>query len=200
MKMDFHDTQRLLDFYREALEKHGDRDPRSVRWTTQRDQERRFRVLTMVDELQGCSVLDVGCGLGDLYKYFLKNEIDVEYTGIDIVPEFIEVAQKKYLSADFECRDIFEVEKKYDFVLASGSLSFKVADNQTYYLDMIKRMYQQCRIATAFNMLDRKMHIDDETYAAYSPEEIADFCDGIAGHVEIVTDYLPQDFTIYLFR
>src|SRR5690606_26147041 len=140
------------------------------------------------------------CGMGELYKYLLQQEIPVEYTGIDIVPEFIASAKKRFPQTVFKVKDIFDLKQTHDYVLASGALSFKVADNANYYQDMIRHMYALANKAVAFNMLDKHVHVDDDTYAAYSPIEIADFCSTIAERVEVVVDYLPQDFTIYMYK
>ncbi len=200
MKLETNDYKRILDFYQEAYHAYGDRDARSVRWSNPADQITRFRVLLGLANLAHQSVLDVGCGTGELYKFFLQEQIVVDYTGIDIVPEFIISAQKRFPNTQFRIEDIFEISRQYDYVVASGALSFKVEDNLNYYQDMIRQMYALARKGVAFNMLDNRVHIDDDTYAAYDPEEIADFCSTIANRIEIVVDYLPQDFTIYLYK
>lgn len=200
MRMKNRDYNRILDFYQKAYQMYGDRDARSVRWSKVGDQLIRFRALIGVADLSDSSVLDVGCGMGELYKYLLQQEIPVEYTGIDIVPEFIASAKKRFPQTVFKVKDIFDLKQTHDYVLASGALSFKVADNANYYQDMIRHMYALANKAVAFNMLDKHVHVDDDTYAAYSPIEIADFCSTIAERVEVVVDYLPQDFTIYMYK
>lgn len=200
MKMNDEDTLRLRQFYIEAFKQYGRDDARSVQWTSGREQIQRFKVLFGVDDIAGSSLLDVGCGLGAMYKMLLQDEIEVDYTGIDVVPEYIEVARKRYPDARFEAWDIFEVEESFDYVLASGALSFKVENNLEYYQGFIKKMYEVADKAVAFNMLDRRTHVDNEIYASYDIRQIADFCSTICDRVEVVTDYLPRDFTIYLMK
>ncbi len=194
------DYGRIQSFYQESFQKFGDRDARSVRWGNLTDQQKRFAVLSQVTALSGKSVLDVGCGLGDLYKYFLQQGIEVEYTGIDIVREFVEAAQSRFPQANFMHQDIFDIDQRFDIVMCSGGLSFKVKDNLSYYQGMIKTMYGLAKQAVSFNMLDNRIHSDDDIYAAYSPIDIADFCHTIAPRVQVVTDYLPQDFTMYMYK
>jgi trans-aconitate methyltransferase len=200
MSLSDHDHDRLVNFYQESFQAYGDHDARSVRWQKDADQQTRFRVLTQVGNLDGRQVLDVGCGLGDLYKFFLSHEMSVDYTGIDVVPEFIEASTRRYPEAHFLLRDVFEINQHYPYILASGALSFKVANNATVYQSMIRHMYELADIAVAFNMLDRRVHSDDAIYAAYDPEEIADFCSTFATRVEIAVDYLPQDFAVFLYK
>lgn len=200
MKLSDKDYGRIQTFYQQSYYIFGQSDPRSVRWGNLNDQTKRFAVLSQVADLQGKSILDVGCGLGDLYKYFLQNQIEVNYTGIDIVREFIQGAQNRFPDATFLEQDIFDTKKRFDIILCSGGLSFKVKDNLTYYQDMIRTMYALAKQAVAFNMLDNHIHSDDDTYAAYDPQAIADFCTTLTPRVQVYTDYLPQDFTIYLYK
>jgi cyclopropane fatty-acyl-phospholipid synthase-like methyltransferase len=194
------DTNRLLAYYKESLAEFGDHDARSVHWSSTENQNIRFMILSQIANLNGMSVLDVGCGLGDLYTFLKKQNMHVEYTGIDIVPDFINLARIQFPTRHFECKDIFTVSEKYDYVVASGAMSFKVTDNKKYYFSMIEKMYRIATKGLAFNMLNHGTHIDDQTYASYDPNEIADFCKTLSDNVQIVVDYLPQDFTIYLYK
>ncbi len=200
MKLNPYDYDRIYKFYKDALDRFGSEDVRSVQWTSLYGQRRRFEVLLNVGDVSGGSVLDVGCGLGDLYKFLSQEGIQVDYTGIDIVPEFIDAAKESFPEVRFENKDIFEIDESFDYCFASGALSFKVHDNDNHYKNMIKKMYELANNAVAFNMLDEATHVDNETYAAYSPKEIVDFCSTFANRVEVVTDYLPQDFTVYLYK
>ena len=131
------------------------------------------------------TILDVGCGTGEMYKFFLNEKITVDYTGIDVVPGLVTAAKKRFPDGRFELRDIFDLDNAgkpseipgiFDYVFASGALSFKVADNLNYYRAMIEKMYALAKHGLAFNMLNAASHVDDETYAAYDPKQIADFC------------------------
>jgi SAM-dependent methyltransferase len=232
------DIKRIDDFYTSALAKFGPSDARSVHWVDTIGQYARFRVLAGIieksadlpkndgsDMIENAEipaeklvprVLDVGCGTGEMYKFFLTEKIPVHYLGIDIVPELVATAQKRFPDGHFVVQDIFDFnndrptdpdvpDKKsltvmpaFDYVLASGALSFKVADNLNYYQSMIRKMFALAKRGLAFNMLNAAGHVDDETYAAYDPKQIAEFCQTLGGHVEIILDYLPQDFTVYM--
>lgn len=200
MTMQFHDRNRLKKFYNDSLSAYGEHDPRGVHWQNQENQEKRFLVLSKIADLDGKSVLDVGCGFGDLYGFLIREGKSVDYSGIDIVPEFISAARRKYPLANFEEKDIFEVEAQYDFILASGALSFKIDNHHTYYQEMIKKMFEKAKMGLAFNMLDIGNHIDDTEFAAYDSKEIMSFCKTLTPKVEIITDYLPQDFTVYMYK
>src|SRR5438874_1278671 len=121
MQMNETDKGRLLEFYEDSLQQYGDHDARSVHWTDERNQRVRFEILLCVTHLNGKTVLDVGCGLGDLYKLLKEKDISVNYTGIDIVPDFISKAQEHYPEAIFKCQDIFDIEETCDVIIASGA-------------------------------------------------------------------------------
>ncbi len=198
------DKKRLHDFYETALTEFGDADARSLHWSDARNQRIRFDVLLGIGDIHNKSILDVGCGLGDLYKYLLKRCIEVDYTGIDIMPEFTAHAAARYPEGKFLTGNIlehnFDNNKIFDYVLASGALSFKIQNHQAYYFSCIKKMFDLATIGVAFNMLNRATHIDDADFAAYDPSSVAGFCKTFCDRVEIVTDYLPQDFTIYMYK
>lgn len=200
MPLDTLDQNRIKEFYEESFKEFGDRDARSLHWSDKDGQITRFNILLNIANITGASLLDVGCGFGDLYKYLLERQIDANYTGIDIIPEFIATAKTRYPDATFECKDIFDCSRHFDCIFASGALSFKVKDNNNYYRSMIKKMYDLADRAVAFNMLNSTIHVDDSIYASYSPDEIGEFCKTFCDDVEIVVGYLPQDFTIYLHK
>ena len=131
------DKQRLLDYYENSLKEYGD-NPKSVHWMDQKNQEIRFEILNKIADLNNKKILDVGCGLGDLYQFFISKNIGITYTGIDIVPEFIEKAQKSFPDIKFILKDVIEINEKYDYILASGVLSFKFKDSKNYYFHLIK--------------------------------------------------------------
>ena len=120
----------------------------------------------------------------------------------------IETARKKYPNASFEAVDfgLWPLDGTrgkhpiFDFVLASGALSFKVHNYRDVYFGYIKKMFENARVAVAFNMLDARYHIDDATFSTYWPEEMAAFCRGLTPNVEVREKYLRQDFTLYLYR
>ena len=75
-----------------------------------------------VKPVAGEKVLDIGCGPADVLDYLPK----VDYTGVDISPEYIASAQKRLGDrARFICSDVasFVLEKEqgtFDLVLATG--------------------------------------------------------------------------------
>lgn len=191
---------KLIDFYRKSLEEYGTNDARSVHWSDEHSQEVRFDALVKIADLTDASILDVGSGLGDLYKYFITRMISVNYSGIDIMPEFVDRSRERFAEGNFMCGDAETLDNDYDYILASGALSFMVPEGKEHYCKMIKRMYEHSKKGLAFNMLNEEVHPSDDTYLSYNINEVVGYCKTLSPHVEVVTGYLPWDFTIYMYK
>ncbi len=197
--MNSEDHKKILSFYEDSFAKHGN-DPRSVHWSGEISQTVRFGILSDIVPLAGRSVLDVGCGLGDLYKFFISKKISVEYTGVDIVPAFIERARERFPDAHFILGDASILIEDYDYILVSGAFNLVTTDSKEYYFTMIKNLFARAKYGLAFNMLDSEEHPTNETYISYNIEEVEKFCKTITDKVKIISGYLPQDFTVYMYK
>lgn len=199
MELDPLDLERLKTFYQSAYKEFG-LDARSLHWVSRYNQLRRFEILRAIGTLDGTSILDVGCGLGDLYEFLIEKGINIKYTGIDIMPEFIETAQVRFPDTTFRVGSIEDIHETFDYCLASGLLTFKVKNNEQFYFEMIQKMYGTARRGVGFNMLDKATHSDNEIFAAYSPSEVAAYCETFCPNVQVSIGYMPDDFTIYLYK
>ena len=72
----------------------------------------------------GARVLDIGCGPADILEYLPR---DVDYTGFDTSPQYIESAKARFASRGrFFCADVGtrvgQTGRNFDIVLANGVL------------------------------------------------------------------------------
>lgn len=58
----------------------------------------------------GQSVIDIGCGFGPVYDILPP---DLRYTGIDISPDFIHIAQLRHPRGNFQVMDARDLSKFY---------------------------------------------------------------------------------------
>ncbi|KKT49186.1 MAG: Methyltransferase family protein [Candidatus Collierbacteria bacterium GW2011_GWC2_44_18] len=201
MKFSAHDQERMNDFYDSKVRSHGVNTPQGLSWISDHTQKTRFKVLSEIGDLNNKSILDVGCGFGDLYQYLSNRFHGFLYTGIDVTSLMIETAKKNLPHIKFIEGDYGQFQtNEFDYILASGSLSFMVDNYKDVYYAMIKKMFFDSKLGVAFNMLDQKHHKQDETFATYSPSEIAGYCFGLTKNVILREDYLHGDFTIYLYH
>lgn len=193
-------SSKILSFYDEHIDEYGS-GPRAVGWNDKRSQEARFGALCTVGDLDGASLLDVGCGFGDLYGYLVDHYQGVDYTGIDINPRYIEQARQIYPDAKFATVDFAEYEGgMFDYVVASGAFAVKIPDYKEVYFAQIEKMFAMARKGIAFTMLDQRHHPNDEVYAAYAIEEVRALCELFADTVIVRQDYLPHDFVVIVKR
>jgi SAM-dependent methyltransferase len=120
----------IQDRYRKRWSEFGV-DSRTLGWNKD-CQWVRFEALIegiRVEEI--CSILDVGCGFGDLLGFLRERGWKGQYTGIDLVPEFTDVAQdlhKKDSAARFICGDLPALPAgfKSDLGVAIGIFNHRV--------------------------------------------------------------------------
>jgi SAM-dependent methyltransferase len=161
-----HDTSKNNSLYKTFLELSIDDG-----WSYE-DKIENFQLLTKLSEytdtpLSHHSLLDVGCGTGDLYEYLLQFE-DVNYTGIDIFKQAIQKAQEKFPQANFIEQDFLSLDgEKYDFVYSSGALTTKLhTDNYQILYSWVKKMWETARIGVIFNVLLER-YSGDYSYNLY---------------------------------
>lgn len=80
----------------------------------------------------GRDVLDVACGTGVLFLYYMSRNIG-SLTAIDISPKMIEIAKEKYKNTDIDiiCGDVetYDFKKKFDSIVVYNAFPhFKDAD------------------------------------------------------------------------
>ena len=73
------------------------------------------------------TILEIGCGSGNITKYLLSKRPDFNIFGIDISPNMIELAKINNPKANFavmDSRNISEIETKYDAIVCGFCLPY----------------------------------------------------------------------------
>ena len=201
------DWSPIRRFYLEKFQRYQD-SPYSLGWNSRESQELRYRILSQIDQFTskkitgGASLLDLGCGLGHLIDFLEKNEVDVTYTGIDIIPEFIEAAKKRRPEHKFYCKDLLRerIDQRFDFVFIAGSFNVQMGDNGQMARELLKITFELCNCGVAISMLTSRHGANDPSLCCFDPLEIYQFCQESAGKVILREDYLDTDFAIYLIK
>jgi SAM-dependent methyltransferase len=183
----------LDKIYRDKFQSNN--EVKSLGWGSKYSQEKRFNVLLEIPGFnRSDSVLDVGCGYGDLSKY-----VD-NYTGIDLRKSAIEIAAKKYEGVEFLHSDIFSIDKSYDWVFGSGIFCF-TGGWKKYTESHIEKMYYLANKGAAFNFLSYKSSGKKMRGMKYAKvNEVVSMIYPICSKFSIRHDYLDNDFTIYLHK
>ncbi len=150
----------------------------------------------------GDSVLDVGCGFADFKSWIEAQGKVVDFTGIDLSPDLIRVAEQQHPDARLLCGELFDFAfqaASFDWVILSGALNEQLHDDGVYARKMIASMFVLCAKGLAFNLLDaRKIKAHD--LQSLEPQLMVEYCQGLNDKVILRDDYLPNDFTIYMPR
>lgn len=195
------DKKQLIALYEDRYAQYG-YDVKTIGWGDIRTQLLRFDILCDIADLRGRSVCDLGCGFGDLSPYLLKRFGQVEYFGLDISTKLIAKAKEKYPEVSFAVCDILEddVGRKFDFVLCSGALSFKIDDNDKHIYQMLRRMMEITKIGVAVNFLSTYVDYHLEKNFHFAPERALSLGKEITRFVTLRHDYPLYEFTLYLYH
>jgi ubiquinone/menaquinone biosynthesis C-methylase UbiE len=184
---------------------NGTNDFERVGWGSVDSQEERFRVLTEIGDLNNNSILDVGCGLGAYFNYVNKIHLDLLYTGVDINPNMIQKAQQRHPDIEFIHTDIIADthelnDRKFDYVFLSGALNLSADNHQDTIKSIMKKMFSLANKGVAINFLS--IFSDYLTPGEYycNPEYILQLAFSFTKKVTLRHDYMPHDFTVYLYK
>lgn len=169
-------------------------------WANAASQILRFEILAEHVDLAGRSLLDVGCGVGDLYGFLTERSIGADYTGVDILEKMAAEARTRHPTGTFECADIFSgpapAGAPFDVVFCSGTFNLNIGNNHEFLPKAITRLLQLTRETLAFNLLHDRMPAKEKDYAYYNPQRIVELLQPEVSQIRLLDDYLPNDFTI----
>jgi cyclopropane fatty-acyl-phospholipid synthase-like methyltransferase len=85
---------------------------------------------------QNSHVLELGCGPGNIVKYFLERRADLKILGIDLAPEMVKKAKEINPTAEFEVLDIRQADKikgEYNAVVGAFCLPYLSYEDLTNF-------------------------------------------------------------------
>jgi ubiquinone/menaquinone biosynthesis C-methylase UbiE len=194
----------ISDTYNKMLA-DGVNDAERVGWGSADSQEKRFSVLTEIGDLDNDTILDVGCGLGAYFDYIHNAYPNLSYTGVDINLNMIQEAQQKHSDIEFIHTDITSDshalnDRKFDYVFLSGALNLSTDKHHDTIENIMKQMFALANKGVAANFLS--LFSDYLTPGEYycNPENILQTAFSITKKITLRHDYMPHDFTIYLYK
>lgn len=194
----------IIKSYSNEFKKYGD-SPKAVMWPKGRQNLRFDALMQHVPKNKRFTILDFGCGLSHLIEYLTQNYGDFEYTGCDIVDDFLNHNRKKYNQHKFFNSIDNQVRKNYDYILVSGTFNILYSDdidkNTKLVYDQIKLLFEKCNIAISINFMNDQ--VDYKSPNAYHQNviEIYDFCcKNLSKRIIINQSYMPYEFTITIYK
>ncbi len=191
---------------RETIGRYSDRyaahgvSHKTLGWGSREQQAYRFdRVLECAD-FSGKTVLDVGCGFGDLLGHFRAKDMALGgYVGTDINPDLIGEARIRSPETRFECLSLMDLEPAdfaCDIVVMLGLLNFKQAllPNARYAQAMLAKAFSLCRDACIVDFLSDRA-VDDypkeDFVHYYDPRDVLGWALRLAPDASLRHDYRP---------
>jgi 2-polyprenyl-3-methyl-5-hydroxy-6-metoxy-1,4-benzoquinol methylase len=197
-------TSLVLDFHDRLIDKYGVAgDSWAIAgWSSLETQRSRFEHLLRASSFRGGTVLDWGCGPGDLYAYLLEKNRPFEYEGIDINPRMIRIATHRHGGHFTQIPSTHCLRQDYDYIFASGIFQFVDEKNPTYFVKQLSEMVKHARAAVAVNFLsdyrDDAQKAESELYL--DPKSVITTLSSLSSRWVIDHSYHPGsgDFTVAL--
>jgi len=191
-----------LKSYQNSFAQHGE-SPKALQWSSYKAAAIRYTQLVADLNIENKSILDVGCGMGDLLPYLYSKNLDFDYLGVDIVPDFIEIAKKRYLGSAFDVFNPFddELTQTYDIIVSSGTMNIKTPGWENRRKMMIEHLYKYANEALAFNMAGWMQESSEGKKIAFAHiPDIFEFCRSLTPKVILRNHYNAKDFTIVMYK
>jgi len=146
-----------LQPYQDAVHKYGGTFDATL-WISKEGQRARFDVMRNFVDFEHCSILDVGCGIGDFAQFLVDHHVEFEsFLGIDAMDKMIETATNRSIpNATFSAVDVvtsLDQLQEADWVTCSGTLN---AMGEELAIKVIDALYDHCTVGLAFNFLSNR--------------------------------------------
>jgi hypothetical protein len=172
-------------------------------WASPKTQATRFKALLQAVDINGLTVMDVGCGRADLLEYMFKTRRCPRfYIGVEAVETLAFAASRKQLPGcsiilgDF-VRDSSLLAAEADVLFYSGSLN--TMDTSTFYKSL-QDGFEAAGQAIIFNFLCSPFLAGSSHLTWHSAEEVMQFAQRLSGRVKLFDQYMRGDATIAIWK
>ena len=197
------DVKIVAERYQKRIQEYG-ATFESLNSGSIKKQQIRHQVHASAIKKNSPSILDIGCGLGDFYKYLKDCGKKCHYTGYDIVPEYIKACRHSFADASFYERNIFEdgIDGVFDIIILSQVLNnkYKNSDNLTVMKTAMRLAFEHTRDYVSIDMMSSYVDYENPILYYYSPEDIFRDAKTITKRVILRHDYLDFEFCIQMFH
>jgi len=177
---------------------------RALGFGRRQSQEKRFGIVAALGDLHGARLLDVGCGFGDLLAWLRARGIFPQYTGIDLTAAMVERCRQRFPGgeAHFIAGDAltFQPEGMYDYVVASGLFGYAARDTRVRIRPTLERLFGMTEVGLAVNFLSAWAPARSRGRLYVQPADVLQYALRLTPCVRLDHTYLPNDFTISLYR
>lgn len=207
---------KVTDTYRENYNKYGYSE-KSLIMPSDRRNIRYYELIKNFDffienDFESCfSMLDAGCGFGDVNSYLkMLGARNYKYYGIDVVDEFLEEGKNRYKDYDADISymkrnlmldDIGDLT--YDYAISSQAFTFAYNGGNEIYeymFECVKKMFVRCRKAISFNFYTDKGEYFKEGMAYHNPAKVLNFAYTLSKNVILDNGCFPYECTVTIIK
>lgn len=150
------------------------------------------------------SILDVGCGYGDLFAYLRSNGWAGRYVGVDINPLLIEEGRRRYPEADLRTVDIQsdELEGEFDWCICCHALTSDTTEVPflEHMESMLNLMWSKCQKGLVFNLLSPLADYTNPIHARPPFGGVLPVVSALTRRFSIRHDYMPFEYAVYAYK
>lgn len=183
------------DFYQDGIFEHG-LTAEGLRWHSRQSQEIRFHQLVSLLPFNTASIVDAGCGFGDLYTYLCAHGKDsIHYIGLDALDIMVKEAQKRTGQSIYQCDILHDSLIEGEFYICSGALNILTLEGGYRF---IQRCYEASTRGIIFNFLEGKK--TSKTYNYLQAHKIEKLGEKLGARVIFRRGYYENDCTVAFYK
>lgn len=199
------DVKELIESYYKDKIKPENPDYRVHGWESEAAARKRFGALFAAVDLNGKTLLDVGCGVGSLFGELERCKIRCDYVGIDILPAMTAAARQRqpkgvFMTVDLEEENPFGA-KSFDVVYASGIFNLNSGCNERFLTDTVSVFMNIASESVVFNLLHERSGDREDEYFYTTPAAVEKLLRRLSPRprsLEFDDGYSQNDFTVIL--
>ncbi len=190
--------------YQDAFNRHGN-SLDAVFIPKGRQLERFISLLTYV-KTESFSILDYGCGLGQMSNYIKQNFPKANYLGVDIVEDFISENNAKYDFGRFEIiKDCYDIKNNYDVITAAGVFNLPYVQDkkkhQQIVYDNLSHLFSKTNDVLSVNFMTDEVDFIQDGAFHQNVMDLYNFTKkNLTKRVVVDESYMPYEFTFHFFK
>ena len=204
---------KIAEYYTNCFKKHGD-NHLGVDWPNPDDAVKRYQVMMDLTKFHASknplpTLLDFGCGAGHMLEYLqnTNQDLKIEYSGLDISPEFYNTCTAKFPEVTFYNKDIMNDEAipTFDYIVVNGVFTEKLDLSQeemmNFFQTTLVKLWDKCNVGLAFNLMSKHVDCERDDLFHVSLDELGWFLkEKLSRDFIIRNDYKLYEYTTYVYK
>lgn len=147
-------------------------------------------------------MLDLGCGVGDFYGHLQRRNVSCEYLGVDLADAMVARSRERFPQGEFVVGNILEwpEDQKFDYTVAFAIHNVRMDGGADLLRSVTSRQFALCEKAAHVSLLTSRFSGFAEHIQSWDVEEVLSMALSITPYVVLRHDYLPNDFSVTLYR